>query len=534
MRLDAATRPRLVRGLTIGLSIATVVIGLWLVGRRAAKRAAPPAETASETSSSTDDGVDAVLQEPMTPDSAPASVADDALVDSCEALAARAREGGPDAVLLSWLCPDGPMDPMVARAALLAVRTADEAHALAPRLAEHPDLYGLARLVAQDPVRPAVTTVPDPTQTILSPVDAAVLAQVQRAHTVIATGGIAPDERTRARALLAKVYLQATQQLGVAVGRPTEPFARLVAGRALHYGRLFCTSYWRMRVRGLSGLFAEVETGLLALTLALEGSPYHGDAARLAVELTEVREYLGRQGPRARIERRLAERSGSAVGLDRLMPLPNDLDRLMDQGFVDLALARGLAVARRPGGPGLPAVEQLLRDALSRAERGEYLALLERRVAQAHARDPGRPSDSSGSIEHAAELPWPGAAVVAEQAAEWLEHAPQDPGLARRYALGRALLLLRARPDALTALLDRADDEDAPPGVREAIPWLVVELDARDDGRRAWLARRVAAEVPHDGVADTPTARHAQEADRRRRYAWVMRHDGRMPRGAGL
>ena len=116
-------------------------------------------------------------------------------------------------------------------------------------------------------------------------------AQVQRAHTVIAVPGLPAGDRTRARALLAKVYLQATQQLGIGVGRPTEPFARLLLSRALHYGRLFCLSYWRMRVAGLAELFGEVETHLLDLALAAEGGAHHGDAARLTVELDETWQY---------------------------------------------------------------------------------------------------------------------------------------------------------------------------------------------------------------------------------------------------
>lgn len=550
--LDAATRPRLVRGLTIGLGAATVAIGLWLVLR---DRTPPPAAVVTtdhddsaglavdrSPDPTTDPTTDSATEPASEPASEPAaepasdpSSAEASLPPDCAALTQRGREGGPDAVLLAWLCPQVPLDPVAARAAVLAVRSPDEAAALVPRVAGHPALTGLLRLVAQDAIRPAVAAVPDPTQAVVSPIDERVLAQVQRAHTLIATPGLAPGQRTRARAFVAKVYLQATQQIGVGVGRPTSPFARLLIGRALHYGRLFCQSYWRMRVRGLAGLFGEVETRLLALVLALEGDAHHGDAARLAVELDETRRYLLREGPQTRIERRLADRRGTPWGPERLLPLPNALDRLLDHGFVDLALSRGLAEARRPGGPGLRPVEQLLRDGLTRAERDEYTALLDKRLRQARVRPPSPPEQGPGNIEHAAEPPWPSADAVADEAVRWIERTSASEGLPARYALGRALLVLRPRPDAVAVLLDRAIDEAATPALRRAGPWLAQELAARDDGRLPWLQRRAAVERLGDPPpARSPAIRHAQEAARRRTFAVTVREDGRLPRGAGL
>lgn len=542
--LDAATRPRLVRGLTIGLSIATVVIGLWVVARHEAAQPAEDdvvalaeggpgigADEAADRGAEIDAGVG--LAAPRGPVDASDP---DALPSSCAALAERARDGGPDAVLLVWLCPEQPIDAVAAREALLEVRSPDEAARLAPRLEEFPDLFGLATLVAQTPVRPAVAVLPDPADAVVSPVDRTVLAQVQRAHTRVAAAGLGPGERTRARALLAKVYLQATQQLGVNVGRPTAPFARLLAGRALHYGRAFCVSYWRRRVAGLSGLFGEVETRLLALVLALEANPYQGDGARLMVELEETRDYLLGDGPRGRIERRLAERATTPWGPDRLLPMPNALDRLIDHGFVDLALWHAIVAAQRPGGPGLHAVELMLRDDLVAAERGEYVALLEHRFAQARARNPGGPGPGEGTIGHAAEVPWRSADAVADEAGAWIDRAPEEDGLGRRYALGRALLVVRPRPDAVAVLIDRATDGSASEGLRRAAGWLAEELAARDDGRRAWQRRIVAAEAeagPRQ-PAKSPAERHAQEAARRRSYARALREDGRMPRGAGL
>lgn len=528
-------RPGLARGLTAGLGVATVLLGGWLLLRQddpaPSTRADPVEASAIEPAAGVPHDLPTLA---VGPEPEPATEA--ALPRDCPALAARATEGGPDAVLLAWLCPDHPLDPVTARAALLAVRSPDEAAALAPRLADHPALAGLARLVAQGPVTLVDAPLPDPAQAAVSPVDDAVLAQVARAHALVAARGIDHGTRTRARALLAKTYLQATQQLGVGVGRPPEPFARLLAGRALHYGRLFCLSYWQGRVAGLAALFGEVEQGLPTLAIALEGSPHHGDAARAAVELDEARRYVTRDGPRERLERRRAERRAMAWGPERLRPLPNELDRLLELGFVDLAIARALDEAARPDGPGLRPMEQLLRDAVARAERGESLALLDLRLSRARARTTPPPEHGTGHTAHAAELPWPRAEAVAEEAAAWIERAPPGTGLPRRYALGRALLLIRSRPDALVLLLDRTTADDASPALRAASAWLEPELAARDDGRLPWLQRRVAAQVTHAeaGTDDARPIDHAAEADRRRRYAVRMREADRQPRGPGL
>ncbi|MCH9683910.1 MAG: hypothetical protein K0V04_20930 [Deltaproteobacteria bacterium] len=454
----------------------------------------------------------------------------------CADLVQLAADGGPDAVLLAWLCPDRPIDAVTARAALLAATTVDEAAALIPRLQRHPALQGIAILIAQTPVDPPATTLPNPASAVVSPLHPSVLAQVQLAHTVVATAGIAPAARTRARGLLAKVYLQATQQLGLSIGRPTSALTRLLAGRAMHYGLAFCLAYWRNRVGGLAPLFAEVETRLLELTLTLEAQPHHGDAARLADTLEQTRRYLLREGPSARIERRLAERIGVAWGPERLQPLPNVIDRLLDLGFVDLAIDRGLAEGRRSGGPGLRAMEQLLRDGLSRAEQREYLARLEARLRRTRARKPGPAEVGSGSTPHAAEQPWTPAETVADDVAAWIERAPAEAGIPRAHALGRALLLVRQRPDALLRVLDRANDDAATPALRDAAPWLSEQLRAHDDGRRAWLRRQVGAHrtEPSTAPADERPPDHVEERARRRRFALDVREADRLPRGAGL
>lgn len=516
-----------------GLLVAMVALGAWVWLANDAPPTEPPA-TPTLVVRPEAPPPDATLPA-GTPAPAPTAPLDASLPADCEALAGRATDGGPDAVLLAWLCPDHPLDAVAARAALLAVRSPDEAAALVPRLAGHPPLQGLLRLVAQGSA-PAVAELPDPAVAVVSPLDEPVLAAVQRAHALVHARGILPAERTRARALVAKAHLQATQQLGVAVGRPPEPFARLLAGRALHHGREFCVAYLQGRVAGLAPLFHELEGHLLALVVALESSPHHGDGARLAIELEETRRYLQRQGPRDRIARRSAEQSRAPAAATELSPPADDLARRLDHGLVDLAVASALEAAVHSEGPGLRAMEQHLRDALVRAERGEYLALLEHRLERARARIPPPPEHGPAAPWHAREPPWPGAGRVADQAAAWIERAPSEPGLPRHYALGQALLLVRSRPDALVLLLDHATAEDASPALREAVGWLARELEARDDGRLPWLQRRAAADPPWIRGDQRPDGAELQraEAARRRAFALRMREADRQPRGAGL
>jgi hypothetical protein len=514
----------------LGLATAVLVVG-WLLLPRGDERE-PPADPSVPAAS------EPSPVEPL-PAREPAARVDSGLPHDCDALAARAREGGPDAVLLAWLCPDRPLDAVVARAVVLAVRSPDEAATLVPRLVEHPPLRGLLLLVAQGAAEPTATPT-DPATAIVSPIDGAVLGQVQRAHALVTARGTPPAERTRARAVVAKVYLQATQQLGVAVDRPPEPFARLLAGRALHHGRQFCIAYLQVRVAGLAPLFHEVEAHLPVLVAALESSPHHGDGARATVELAETRRYLQRSGPRDRIARHLAAGSRAKGAVVEPRPLPDELARLLDHGLVDLALAQGIEAASSPEGSGLRAMEQHLRDALVQAERGEHLALLELRLARARARTPPPPEHGPAPPPTASDPPWPSAGSVATEAAEWIERAPSEAGLPRRYALGRALLLVRSRPDALVLLLDGGAAEDASPALRHAVAWLTRELEARDDGRLSWLQRWAAADAARprgDPGADATKAAydlHRAEASRRRRFAVRMREADRQPRGPGL
>jgi hypothetical protein len=520
----------------LGLATVGIVAGLALCSGE------PPPTPPRPTAEAAEAAEAVVGPAPSTTPAEPSPVAlagppaPSSLPGHCDALAALAGEGGPDAVLLAWLCPDAPLDAVAARAALLEVRSPDEAAALVPRLREHPPLQGLARLVAQA-AEPPVAALPSPAHAVVSPIDDAVLAQVQRAHAVLWSRTESPAQRTRARALLAKVYLQATQQLGVtAEGRPPAPLARLLAGRALHHGRQLCVAYLQGRIAGLAALVHEVEANLLALVVALDRSPHHGDGGRLLVELEETRRYLQRPGVRDRIARHGAEAGRAPAALPGPSPLPDDLARLLDHGLVDLAIAKAIEAAVHPEGPGLRAVEQHLRDALAHAERGEYTALLEHRLARARARVPPPPEHGPAPALRASDPPWPGAERVADEASAWIERAPPEPGLPRAYALGRALLLVRARPDALVRLLDLATAPEASPALQGAVGWLARELRARDDGRLSWLQRRVAAE-PDPSRGDHGTdgaALHEAEAARRRRHALTVREADRQPRGPGL
>lgn len=506
---------------TVGFAIATVVVGAgWWFAR--VQRSAEPtpsvarAEPEPELPSASNDG----LAAPPQPADAPTATEPPPLPRDCDDLAPRAPAGGPDAVLLAWLCPQRPLDSITARAALLAVRSPDEAARLAPRLTAHPGVLGLARLAAQQrriPTTAEATVLPDPARAVVSPIDDRVLDHVQLAHTIIATAGVAPGDRTRARAYLAKVYLQATQQLGVGPGRPLSPFARLVGGRALHYGLGFARAYWRNRVRGLAPLFAEVEDRLLDLVSALEHAPYHGDAARLAVALEDARRYVLAEDARARIARR---HDGEAPPLD-LVPEAAVTDRLLHRGFVDRAIDRALRSARDPDGPGLSAVEQRLIDDLARAERGEYQRRVQQRFARARRADPAPPEEGPGLLAALHTPAWSTAATVADEATEWIERAPDD-GFARAYCLGRALLLLRDRPDAVVELIDRASDHNGTGPSPDALRWMLAEFDALDDGARSRQRRRTALHRDDD------------EAARRRRFATAVREADRLPKGAGV
>ena len=436
-------------------------------------------------------------------------------VDDCEGLATAARDDPDDAALLPVLCPDVPLDAVTARAVLMAAGSSQQARAVAPALARFPELRAMAQLVGHVAAPlPEPPTLVDPSAAAVTPIDAGVLSQVQLARALLYDSNVPVDTRTRARAYLAKVHMSATRQLGIGATRPPGPFGRLLAAQAIHYGRSFCTSFWRRRVSGLFEIFAQTEVDLLSAVLALEASHYAADSGIVAIELGEGRQYVRRTATAARIRKRL-ESSPEATQVDptRLAPTVNELDRLLAMGFVDAALAAGISIGSKSGGPGLAPMEQLLTEGLRRAEGEEYAQRLAGRFARARKREPRPPEHGAGELEHAREPPWPSATAEATQLLDGLRDAPSD-GFGRRRALGRAVLLGRRRPDALRAAIEEAA-RATDPKLSGALP----------------LLRAVSAELD-DGNLRTLRRAHATDPDRllRQQFAVTVREDGLAPR----
>jgi hypothetical protein len=429
------------------------------------------------------DPAPAIEVEPA-PEVAPEVAAVDA-IDDCTALVKSAAHDVDDAALLPVLCPDAPLDAVTARGVLLAVGSSAEARAVDPLLHGFPELQSMARLVGHVASPTMPTTLADPEKSPVTPLDGSVLAQVQLARALLHDESTHVDTRTLARAYLAKAYMAALKQLGIGPTRPPSPFGRLLAAHAIHYGRSFCASFWQRQLPGLFDLCAQTEVDMLAATLALEASHYAGDSAIVAIELGEGRRYVSRDDARVRIEKRLQGSPESTVlDPDRLAPTVSDLERLLAQGFVEQAIARGLAIA---GGPGLGPIEQLLRDGLQRSEGDEHRAQLEARFASVR-KQAGRPvEDGAGELEHAREAPWVTATAEADRMLEAIAAAPAS-GFARRRALGRVVLAARRRPDALLAAIDLATSStDAK--IVSAVPLLRALAHEHDDGTLRWLRR---------------------------------------------
>ncbi|MBZ5710293.1 hypothetical protein [Nannocystis pusilla] len=429
----------------------------------------------------------------------------------CAGLAAAAAAGsGEDAVLLVWTCPEVQASTAALRAALLQAATPAEAAALAPKLAAAPDLAGLARLAAID--RPSTGSLnpaeaPDPVTALVSPIDEAALGGVLRAIGAQTASGITHEQRTRAAALLARVYREALAQLGLPPGQPLPPFGRLLAGRFLHFGRSFCQTYWQRRVAGLENLFAATEDELMRVMLALERTAHAGDDALLAVERQRARRYLQGRGVAERLKSR-----GVTPTPESLLPLPNELDRLVDHGFIDLALQRALFLAGEQPAPfGMGPVVESLRSILTQRDLGDFQALLERRIAEARKLEPPPPEQGTREWPVRAPWSWSDAGAIAEAAGQWCEEAGQAEGTARRRGLWRAVLALRERPDACRELLRRADAGGLAAQVARAV------LDRLDDDSLATLRTRTAGG-------------EAGEAQVRRTFALASRDAGLLPR----
>jgi len=370
-------------------------------------------------------------------------------IDSCEALAASAAVHPADAAILLGMCPEVAPGPGVLRHALTMAGSPAAALALLPRLKEVPDLAGLAKLAAvQGSSGPVPAALPDPATATVSPITEEVLAAVHLALVQQTGSGVTHDQRTRSTAYLARVHHEALLQLGSGGDEPLSPFARVIAGRFVHWGRELCRMYWQRRVAGLEGLFASTEAQLMRTVAALERTPHAGDDGLLAVERQRARRHLQGAGVKERVTK------AGAPSPTTLLPLPHEFDRLLDQGFVELAIQRALFLGGEVGGFGVATMADMLRGELTRRDLGAYTATLERRIAEARALVPA-PPELGKPLPGRVALTWPGDQVTADAAQGWLTAAASASGFARRHALARAVLLLEDRPDAARVLLAR-------------------------------------------------------------------------------
>lgn len=446
------------------------------------------------------------LATPIPTPTAPAPV----LPESCGELASLAADDDHAAALVPMLCPEQPLDAVAARKALLAADSADAARRRIPLLKGYGELEALAKLVAQVDVDVEIDArLPNPATAIVTPLSDGVLATAALARSHVRMPGLGSEARTRARGYLAKVHTHALRQLGIETTRPPGPLGRQLAALAIHYGRSFCTAYWRRRVPGLGTLFNETERSILRAVLVLEADSSAGDPPLVAYELSMGRQYLERPDVNKRLLR-AHERDLGLLSPNRVEPIAKAIPRLLEHGLIDLAIARALTLRKRGNVP-LPDIEQLLRNGLTDAEGEEYLERLDARLAR--ARSSARPA-TPAALDHAADPNWPSASVVAREQLEALEGAASP--FARRYALGRAVLVFRARPDALRVALDRAGDSTQP-AIAGAVPLLRSVLDELDDGRLAWLRRKAFT----DGRVITDS-----EGATRRQFATMAREAG--------
>ena len=443
-------------------------------------------------------------------------------VGDCSTLAARAKRlpSGDDQVLLPILCPGLNLDHSQTRTVVLALASGRQAAQAIAALDGDPELQGVVRLAALDRAsQPMPSELPDPSTALLTPIDDRVLAAVELAYAQLRNPAIEENQRTRAHALLAQVYIQALQSLGLRAGRPLPPFARLLAGPALFHGRSFCRFYWQRRVAGLERTFAETEVDLLALLIDLENTQHAGDPGLLAVERQRTLNYLENSGPTSRIARRAQRRpEARALGTDLLLPLVHELGRLIDHGFIDLALDRGLRAGAEAGGYGLDPVVALLTEELRQRDLREYERRLARRVERARKSTPRARHKANRELEGELPLEWPNAAAVADQARAWLAVAHgRGPDFARRHAIARALLSLRNRPDGVRELLTMAAKDAV---VRAHRGMLLELLEARDDGSLASLRLSAGPEtLPSEGLSGA-----ALEDWARKNYALASRN----------
>jgi hypothetical protein len=479
-----------------------------------------PDEHATEASARAD-----VAETPETATEGPNAVPDPTPSDDCDALAAAAEEDDVDAYALALLCPEHPLPPPLQRAALMQADDATTIARVLPRLDPGSEMAGLARLVLREAPAtrpdPATDRPEDPARAVVIPVDDAVVAQAALADAVYVSKSVHPDDRTRAQAYLAKTHLYALEGLGLPHGRPLPPFARVLAGRAIHHGRTFCTLYWQRRVQGLAPVFADVEARLFDAILDLELSPHRADSALVATERERGRAYLLLHEERMASAR--AKRFPSLPPRDakQLLAFPHRIDRLLDHGFVDLAITLAVARGTDRDGYGLGPAAALVRDAMTVRSLHEYLDKLAARLEHQRARQPPPAETGPTPVEPRPLLTWPRAERTAARAEAWLGAAPDD-GFARRHALFRAIHLLREDPTALRRLAARALDEPSLRPYSGLLLALARDLDA-DTLADARLLERIDETWPEAG-------RDPKETRARRRLALATREAGNAPR----
>ena len=415
--------------------------------------------------------------------------------------------------LAPLLCPERPpATALEARAELLAADSPAAVAALIPRLASAPDLQGIARLVALARLdAPLPAALGDPLLTPVSPLDDAALAQVLLALRLRYAGDAGPTLRTQATALLARAHAEALQLLGLPPQGPWPPFARLLAGRALHYERELASMYWQRRVAGLEDLVRTSESRLLATLIAVEASPYAGDDALLASERHRCRRYVLRSGPRQRLQQ---AHQGGADPADLLPPFTAELERLIEQEMVDLALERTLAEATTLG---LDLAEALLVAAVETHAPLDEQALVRARLQEIRTGENPPPALGTALPRPREPAPWQGAAALAQGLTTGLAGGDE------RVALAFVLAALRDRPDAARALLDLilpVDASTASP--RSDLVRFLPALLARQAADLGPAARRLRQQVAAARLVPSDD-RDARETARRRAFALAAR-----------
>lgn len=427
----------------------------------------------------------------------------------CDALARELRDDD-DGLVFAIACSEHELDRMTATAALRRVRTLAQARMLLRRVEAHPDLRGLATLLARAAPRTVPPDVlPSAAETSMTPIDERVLQGTALAYRQAWEPGVPHEQRTRARAWLAKVYLRAIRQMGLSPEAPVQPAARLLAGSAFEHAEAFAVGFWQRRISGFFPLFSQTEEELAELVGAVESGPHHADPALTSWGLARARSYLGRSGLQSRIG--VVELAGPHQELRRLL-----VHRLDDAALQEArrALSNGELDPAR--------LAPWMAQTLAHLDREPAWSDLGDRLPQARpAPDSAADEDAEPSQSDATPLPdpWPDADREADDIVARLQSLPEDP-FPRRVAWARILLRLGDRPDVLRVLIARATRTDAPSVSRDHGELWSRLLRAADDGSERWLEPRI--------ELDRVLGPTDSEADRRRRFAHAAaRHDPR-------